>query len=124
MELGYKFTITKICQLNGTEYKPKSDRHSLNKLHTRLREEFDKLWHSGGVSDNKKDGFDEYYELTEAAMVRFDELDPAGENFRYPEADFDPNKKVNLLEVKNKFDEAMTLLTFTVDVITDGMHSC
>lgn len=121
MELGYKYTITVICQLNGTVYNTQSDLHFLKKLHIRLKEEFDKLWKNGGVSDNKKASFDEYYVLTEAVMVWFDEIDPKGVNFRYPKSGVPPNKKVNLLEVKNKFDEAMTLLCFTVDVITEGM---
>jgi hypothetical protein len=30
---------------------------------------------------------------------------------------------VNLLEVKNKFDEAMTVLSFTIDALTGGMGS-
>ena len=123
MELGYKYTITELCRLNGTTYDPKSDRHHFKKLHSRLKKEFDTLWQTGGVSDNKKGGFDEYSELTEAAMIWFDEVDPNGVNFRYPDSGLARTTKVNLLEVKNKFDEAMTLLTVTVDVITDGMHT-
>lgn len=123
MELGYKYTIMEICRLNGAIYNPKTDRHFLKKLHSRLKKEFDTLWQNNGVSNNKKTSFDEYYELTEIAMVWFDEIDPSGENFRYPQSSFAPNEKVNILDVKNKFDEAMTLLNFTVDVITDGMQS-
>lgn len=121
MELGYKYTITKICEFNGTTYDAKKDLHFLKKLHKRLKEEFDTLWQNGGVSENKKSGFDEYYEITKDAMEWFDKIDPKGENFRYP--NFDRYAKINLLEVKNKFDEAMTLLTVTVDVITDGMET-
>jgi hypothetical protein len=121
MELGYKYTIAEICEMNGTKYNPTDDRHYFYKLHPRLKEEFYKLWQNGGVSDDKKRSFDEYYEITEAAMLWFDKIDPNGVNFRYP--GFAHDKKVNLLEVKNKFDEAMTLLTVTVDVITDGMQS-
>ena len=120
MELGYKYTIAEICEMNGTTYRPRYDGHIFRKLHQRLKEEFYKLWQNGGVCDNKKAGFDEYYELTEAAMLWFDEIDPNGVNFRYP--GFARDKKANLLEVKNKFDEALTLLTVTVDVITEGMH--
>ena len=123
MELGYKYTITEICQLNGTSYNPQSDLHFFKKLHARLKKEFDTLWQNDGASDNEKTGFDEYYKLTEAAMTWFDEIDPRGENFRYPQSGFPRDKEVNLLEVKNKFDEAMTLLTVTVDVITGGMQS-
>ena len=123
MELGYKYTIMEICRLNGTIYNPKTDLHFLKKLHSRLKKEFNMLWQNGGVNDNKKAAFDEYYELTEIAMIWFDEIDPSGENFRYPQSSFAPDKKVNLLDVKNKFDEAMTLLNYTVDVITDGMQS-
>ena len=68
-------------------------------------------------------GFDEHYELTEAAMIWFDKIDPKGENFRYPQSSFASNEKVNLLEVKNKFDGAMTLLSFTIDALTGGMGS-
>jgi len=123
MELGYKFTITEICQLNGTSYNPQNDGHSFENLHRRLKKEFDTLGQNGGVSDNKKAGFYEYYKLTETAMTWFDNEDRRGVNFRYPESSFKHDKKVNLLEVKNKFDEAMTLLTVTVDVITEGMQT-
>src|ERR1035437_9319091 len=40
MELGYKFTITEICQLNGVTYNPKDDLHFLKKLHSRLKQAF------------------------------------------------------------------------------------
>ncbi len=123
MELGYKYTITKICEFNGTKYNPRKDRHDFLELHKRLKKEFYTLWQNGGVSDAKKDGFDEYYDITEAAMIWFNENDPFGENFRYPQQGSAHDKKVNLLEVKDKFDEAMTLLTVTVDVITDGMET-
>lgn len=122
MELGYKYTIIEICRLNGTKYSPQSDLHFLRRLHSRLKNEFYTLWQNGGISDNKKTGFDEYYEITEPAMAWFDEIDPKGENFRYPQG-IARDKKVNLLELKDKFDQAMTLLTVTVDVITDGMNS-
>jgi hypothetical protein len=123
MELGYKYPTAEICQLNGTNYNPQSDLHFFKKLHSRLKKEFDTLWQNGGISDNKKTSFDEHYELTGAATTWFDEVDPRGVNFRYPQSGFASIKKINLLEVKNKFDEAMMLLTLTVDVITDGMQS-
>ncbi len=121
LELGYKYTIAEICLLNGTIYNPKKDLHFLKKLHNRLRTEFDTLWTNGGVTNNKKSSFDEYYVITGIAMEWFDAIDPKGENFKYPQGSFKSNEKVNLLEVKDKFDEAMTLLAFTVDVITNGM---
>ncbi len=123
MELGYKYTIMEICRLNGTSYNPKTDLHFLKKLHSKLKKEFDTLWQNDVVSDSKKASFDEHYEFTEIAMLWFDEIDPSGENFRYPQLSFTSDKKANLLEVKNKFDEAMTLLAFTVDVITEGTQS-
>jgi hypothetical protein len=123
LELGYKYTITELCQLNGASYNPRGDLHSFKKLHPRLKKEFDTLWKNGGASDSRKAGFDQYYELTEAAMTWFDEIDPCAENFRYPQSGFARDKKVNLLEVKNKFDEAMALLAVTVDVISDGMQT-
>ena len=121
MELGYKYTIAEICEMNGTKYNPTDDGHYFYKLHLRLKEEFYKLWQNRGVSDDKKRGFDEYYGITEAATLWFDRIDRKGVNFRYP--GFARDEKVNLLEVKNRFYEALTLLTVTVDVITDGMQS-
>ena len=123
MELGYKYTIAELCQISGKNYNPKADLHSFKNLHSRLKKEFDTLWQNGGVGDNLKASFDEHYELTEAAMTWFDKIDPKGENFRYPQSSFASNEKVNLLEVKNKFDEAMTLLSFTIDALTGGMGS-
>lgn len=121
LELGYKYTISKICELNGTTYDTKRDKHYLRSLHTRLKQEFEVLYKNGAVSNGKKTGFDQHYETTRHTMEWFDKIDPKGENFRYP--NFDRTKTINLLEVKNSFDEAMVLLNVAVDVITDGMET-
>ena len=120
MELGYKYTISEICRLNRTSYEPQEDGHSFRRLHSKLKKEFDTLWQEGGLIDDKKTGFDEHYALTEKAMVWFDEEDPNGVNFRYPPSEFGIDKKINLLELKNNFDQAMKLLTVTIDVITEA----
>jgi hypothetical protein len=64
LELGYKYTITKICEFNGTTYHAKRDRHFLKTLDSRLKQEFDVLYQNGGVNDGKKEGFDDYYKST------------------------------------------------------------
>lgn len=125
LELGYKFTLFHLCSRNKTTFNPTAkgaENHFLRKLHTRLGQEYHQAVISGRVPDNAKT-FDEYYSLTEEGMRIFDELDSTSTRFRFPATDeraiYLIDKTVNLLNLKNVFDDAMILLNTLVDVIGD-----
>jgi hypothetical protein len=119
LELGYKFTLDEICKLDGKRYNPKEDGHSLTRMHKKIRPLFESACKSHGINGS---GFDEHYENTRIAMEIFERLDKASVSFRYPELGpgqsvFEEGETVNLLQLKNCYDEAMILLRHTADVI-------
>ena len=73
------------------------------------------------MPESDKESFDKYYALTESSMMRFEGLDPSSTRTRFPNVDESPvfaeGTTVNLLELKNEFDDAMILLTTMADVI-------
>jgi hypothetical protein len=119
IELGYKFSLFHLCKLNSTPFDPKRCGHSLKKLHKELHIEFSNAEKHNRVSPEDRKEFHEYFSVTEKKMLLFDNLDARSENLRYP--DKHENKvfpvDVNLLEMKDAFDEAMILLDTIVDVI-------
>ena len=124
MELGYKFSLFHLCKLNSSPFSPEAkggERHSLMELHERLGLEFSEAQRLGYASAKDREEFDEHYSVTEKGMRLFDELDQPATKLRFPNSDqrpvFPENKVVNLLELKNAFDEAMILLDTVVDVV-------
>ncbi len=119
MELGYKFSLVHLCKLNSNLFDPKGVGHSLTKLHKQLGLEFSEAQKHGHVSAKDREAFDEYYTVTETKMLIFDKLDPGSVKLRFPNSDETPvlPEEVNLLKLKNGFDEAMILLDTVVDVI-------
>ncbi len=121
LELGYTYTLVNLRKLNGKDCAP-AHTHSLKELHKLIGEEFESLWIEGGTTDSIRDAFKEYYDLAGVAMCRFDALDPKGEFFRYPNDDERPvfQTTINILELKNLYDQAMILLNTTIDAVTYG----
>ena len=122
LELGYKYSLFHLCTLNSTKFDPMYvERHSLVKLHKRLGTEYQAAIGTGSLPESDKESFDKYYALTESSMKRFEELDASSTRTRFPNADESPvfaqGTTVNLLELKNEFDDAMILLTTMADVI-------
>jgi len=53
LELGYKFSLFNLCELNGTSFTPEApggEGHSFEKLHKRLQLEYSKACENGHVS--------------------------------------------------------------------------
>jgi len=123
LELGYKYSLVYLCERNSTKFEPENkERHSLEKLHKRLGSEYFQAAKHDFVPQ-PENGFDEWYELTEKGMRFFDELDKGSTDLRFPKIDeisiFGRERKVNLLEAKNIFDDAMMLLSTIADVIVE-----
>ena len=125
LELGYKYSLFRLCALNTTIFDPKNlkngEGHSLVKLHKRLGVEYQTAIGNGSLPESDKESFNEHYTLTELSMKRFEALDASSTKTRFPNTDESPvfaqGTTVNLLELKNEFDEAMVLLTTMGDVI-------
>jgi hypothetical protein len=122
LELGYKYSLFHLCALNSTAFDPQNvEKHSLGKLHKRLGLEYHTAIENGSLPDSDQESFNEYYALTASAMKQFEGLDASSTKTRFPNADESPvfaqGTKLNLLELKNEFDDAMVLLTTMADVI-------
>jgi hypothetical protein len=124
LELGYKFSLFHLCELNGTSFTPEApgcEGHSFERLHNRLQLEYSKACDAGHVSEKDHDVIKEYFASTEKAIKLFDTLDKKSTKFRYPIDQqipvFPAGTEINLLEMKNACDEAMGLLGTVIDVI-------
>ena len=122
LELGYKYSLFHLCALNSTKFDPVNvEKHSLAKLHKRLGTEYHIAIEKGSLPETDKESFDKYYALTESSMKRFESLDSSSTKTRFPNFDETPvfvqGTTINLLELKNEFDEAMIHLTTMADVI-------
>lgn len=129
LELGYKFSLVHLCERNSTIFDPEErkngERHSLTRLHKRLGLEYSQALRKGIVPKSDQ-GFDDLYALTEKGMRLFDKLDERSTKLRFPNIDESPafgrEESVSLLEAKNAFDDAMTLLTAMEEVIAGGEY--
>jgi hypothetical protein len=131
MELGYKFSLQALCEINSSRFAPEAkggEGHSLTKLHRRLGAELETAAKEGRVSQEDQGEFAKYYGITEKAMNAFDDLDVGATKLRFPNSDktaaFPRDKQVNLLEMKNAFDNSMVLLGTIVDVIARPERYC
>jgi hypothetical protein len=124
MELGYKFSIFNLCELNGSSFTPEAkngEGHSFAKLHARLRLEYEKAVRDDRVIDKDPEDTEDHFALAEKGVQLFDALDEKSTKFRFPidkqSPVFPENTEVDLLELKNACDEAMVLLGTVIDVI-------
>lgn len=124
MELGYKFSLFHLCELNGTLFSPEApgcEGHSFEKLHKRLRLEYSKACMADHVSEKDHDVIEEYFTSTEKTIQLFDSLDKKSTKFRYPIDKqmpvFPQGTEINLLEMKTAYDQAMGLLGTVIDMI-------
>jgi hypothetical protein len=86
LELGYKFSLFHLCELNGSVFTPEApgcEGHSFEKLHKRLRLEYSRACTVGHVSEDH-DAIEEYFASAEKAIKLFDALDKKSTKFRYP----------------------------------------
>lgn len=121
MELGYKINISFLAQygeeLTDQERKVISSKHHLQTLHDLMVKKFKKAAIELGLTSDITKSFNEYEAKTKLAMTKFEELDHGSFSFRY-ESDAEGNKvfphelKINLLDLYESYDAAMTLLKY------------
>ena len=124
IELGYKFGLQALCEINSSPFAPQAkgdEGHSLTKLHRRLRSELLTAVSQHRVSHKDEAEFTKYYSITEKTMKLFDNLDMGATKLRFPSTGkttaFPRGKQINLLDVKDTFDKSMVFLDTIVDVI-------
>lgn len=124
MELGYKFSLWELRQALGEKFDTQAyGHHDLTKLHADLCECFKRTVRHYNLPDSVEDSFSEYRPKTEIAMQRFAALDKLSFCFRYPfdkksgGANFDQQTKVDMLEMRTVYEDAMILLRHTADVV-------
>jgi hypothetical protein len=130
LELGYKFTVSELYRLSGSDYGPYALNKSLNKFkhslsgwHGELKDAYEKVAERFSLSDDERDDFAKHYERTQLGMQEFERLDMGSFNFRFPtdmkgKLIWSHEATVDLLALKNQFDESMILLRHTVDVLS------
>src|ERR1039457_5491663 len=85
LELGYKFTLWELHQINEDAYNLKAyGNHKLPDLHAALRVQHAKAIAKYDLPDSHIENFNDYCMKTEAAMKIFDQLDFDSFSFRYP----------------------------------------
>ena len=130
LELGYKYTVFELYRLNPSDYGPDDfnrsvDRfsHTLSKWHRELKDAYEKIAERFEVSDDERADFANHYEKTRVGMEEFERLDKGSYSFRFPiekktgKLIWSHDDTVDLLALKNLFDEAMILLRHTIDAL-------
>lgn len=123
MELGYKFTLWELHQMNGEPYDPKKYKnHRLDQLHEALQAQHKKAVEKYDLPDTEVENFAEYCIKTEAGLKKFHALDADSFSFRYPidnsgKPNFARDQTVDLVALKHLYDDAMILLRHTADVL-------
>jgi hypothetical protein len=123
LELGYKDTISELHYLNEMHYdSEKFKTHSLKFLHAELKEQFNKVAEKWSLSDEMLQDFTEHFVRTQVGMEQFDNLDGTSFRFRYPidkrgNPVFSGEETLNLLQLKQLYDDSMVLLRHTADVL-------
>jgi len=123
MELGYKFTLMGLHQMNEESYDTRSyANHKLSDLHVAMRKQHKKVVLKYDLPGSYVEGFEEYCEKTEAGMKQLEALDANSISFRYPadktgKPNFLCDQTVDLLAVKQAFEDAIILLQHTAAVL-------
>ena len=97
--------------------------HTLSKWHRELNDAYGKIAERFDLSDDECADFANHYEKTRMGMEAFERLDKGSYNFRFPierktgKLIWSHDDTVDLLGLKNLFDEAMILLRHTIDAL-------
>jgi hypothetical protein len=123
IELGYKININFLAQFSQLKDEVDNTQHFLRKLHEALKKHFVASIDILEIPEDIVKSFQEVAKDTEKSMTFFDMVDKASYNFRYEKDKsgqkvFDRNTTINLLQVKNDYDKAMSLLKYTRDVLS------
>lgn len=123
IEIGLKGQIPNLIILSSSNDLKKSlNGHSLKKLLDCFELHTKKCFERFTISDNTKKEFEEQIIFLREIVNLLHILDERGTSFRYPKGfdnkkNIDNQEKINLLNLKNNFDNSMNLLYFTDSVI-------
>jgi len=122
LELGYKYTLAELHYFNEIPYKLDKYKHSLQDLHSALKEQFNEFVKKWSISREDIEDFERHYCHTGNCMKEFSQIDPNCIAFRYPtQRDgtrvFPHDYAVNLLELKESYDDGMVLLCHLIDTL-------
>lgn len=127
LELGLKANIKYFAKYSKKDSSSHSYSHKLDGLFHQFRAHVSKALHNiestSGMKIDKGDRkeFNKYCKQLKLLIKKFEKLDLDSIGFRYPVDDngdlvFDPIQQIDIIEIKNILDRAMTLLNFTTDV--------
>lgn len=121
LELGYKANINYLVQYSDKDSMAGEKTHNLVALHAAFKEHFLTVAKKSHAEPAIEE-FNKYCEKLERLLHIFELFDKKSDAFRYPinnkgKNHFEWNDKIDLLQVKTLFDEAMVLLSFTADVL-------
>lgn len=129
MELGYKFSLWELHRALGERFDTQAyGHHDLTKLDGDLCECFKRTVAQYNLPESVEDSFEEYRQKTEIAMQRFAALDKLSFCFRYPfdkksgGPNFNQQTKVDMLEMRAVYEDAMVLLRHTADVVGEDVQ--
>lgn len=128
LELGYKTNLKFLNPLLKPEEQIefKND-HNLSSLHEKFRQTVKKI----NISLNLKEEFIKEFEKHESKLNKFKqelhEIDSGSTTFRYPSTrEGDPSipapVNINFINIKKSFEESITVLTYTHDVIHNYLN--
>jgi hypothetical protein len=123
LELGYKWTLLGLASYLKKPCKTGEFRHSLSKLHIRLGDDVRDLCQRLGI---EIPDFNRRYVEAESVLKVFEQLDKEEFAFRYPtdrnrrKMAFAAGQTINLVDIKNDYDNAMVLLRHTLNIV--GEH--
>ncbi len=124
LELGYKFNINYLAKYSRLNDKVNWNKHHLRELHEAFGLHFEAVVHELNISKDIADDFNARFAEVEKLAKTFDHIDRGSFSFRYPvdtqqKAVFEHEDTINLLDVKELYEKAMTLVFHTTDVLSD-----
>ena len=128
LELGYKGNIVELEKISGLKSALKfkgKDSHNLEKLHQGFERHFREIAKRYAIDADVIAQFDRINSTLEKLNNVLHRLDAGSYSFRYPfkpdgtTPSFQKVEKLNIADVKEMFNAAITLLKYTTDVVAE-----
>ena len=123
LEIGYKMNINYLSRYSNLDDKVDWDKHFLAELHEAFARHYMAVSEKLEVEEKVDTEFQEMHKKLGDLTTQLNKIDRGSFSFRYPmdldqKRVFDHDEKINLLDVKETFDQAMILLFHTADVLS------
>lgn len=123
LELGLKANIHLLAKYSEKDYGVGKSLHTLKTLQDAMVKHFEDLSETEGKDNDVYKGFYAENKKLTKLIDYFERIDRLSMTFRYPvdkkgNKNMDHQERVNLLEMKDKFDEAISILAHTQDVLS------